>query len=537
VGVQGDCPPVVDVPPVPAAPPPPPPLQQDGERNSPLADLVAAVQRSTLRLATAGGAAHISPDVSRTAHGDQCERRFGLGLADEWREKKQQWCSPVDQGKSLGLPPASIHCFPYSHPHKQGGARGSKPELFCEGENIAIDFSKIRQAREVHDAPKSKPPRGKQYLDFDAGATLASCQRTKHWGKQAPFMPHMALQLGGKRFVAAGELPSSLPRTTIEETPTYLLARDEDCENMFHSSADHLNMFLVGLILGLDFHNLQVVLFDKHTDGPFYDLIGTAFSSSHPLKRPKDYQGVVVFRRLVWHLESPAGIVFPKTGGPTGLMRCHHSTLWHEYRAHILKAFNLWDVPPPAVPRVVITFRRRTAAKNVGRVIANEEDLLEVLNEGDLMSVEAADFGKLAFREQLKLVRGASVLVGAHGAGLMHVVFMAEEGVLVEIHPSYRLDRHFRLAARMAGKVYLPMRTTEPVQCKGSSDSIPVDKAEFRRTMDAALRIARSFDDGASECGLKCDPRILALDPGNDPEYKRLGATKAAPLITKFPCA
>ena len=26
-------------------------------------------------------------------------------------------------------------------------------------------------------------------------------------------------------------------------------------------------------------------------------------------------------------------------------------------------------------------------------------------------------------------------LIGAHGAGLMHVMFMAEEGVLVEIHP------------------------------------------------------------------------------------------------------
>ena len=58
-------------------------------------------------------------------------------------------------------------------------------------------------------------------------------------------------------------------------------------------------------------------------------------------------------------------------------------------------------------------------------------------------------------------------LIGAHGAGLMHVMFMAEEGVLVEIHPSYRLDRHFRLASRMSGKIYLPMRSTFPVECRG----------------------------------------------------------------------
>ena len=59
--------------------------------------------------------------------------------------------------------------------------------------------------------------------------------------------------------------------------------------------------------------------------------------------------------------------------------------------------------------------------------------------------------------------------IGAHGAGLMHVMFMAEEGVLVEIHPSYRLDRHFRLASRMSGKIYLPMRTTGQVSCRGGS--------------------------------------------------------------------
>jgi hypothetical protein len=80
------------------------------------------------------------------------------------------------------------------------------------------------------------------------------------------------------------------------------------------------------------------------------------------------------------------------------------------------------------------------------------------------------------------------------------------------------------------------MRSVDPVSCRGSSDAIPVDSGEFRRTLDAAVRIARQFDDGSAECGLKCDPRILALDKGNDPFYAELGQRKAAPLNTKFPC-
>lgn len=84
----------------------------------------------------------------------------------------------------------------------------------------------------------------------------------------------------------------------------------------------------------------QVVLFDRHFDGPFYDLIQTAFSPTKPLRRIGSYGGGLVrFDRLVWHLESPAGIVFPKVGGPAGLMRCHGSTLWGQFRAHVLQRY------------------------------------------------------------------------------------------------------------------------------------------------------------------------------------------------------
>ena len=33
--------------------------------------------------------------------------------------------------------------------------------------------------------------------------------------------------------------------TQLEETPTYLLARDEDCENSFHSTADFVSAMLL----------------------------------------------------------------------------------------------------------------------------------------------------------------------------------------------------------------------------------------------------------------------------------------------------
>lgn len=60
-------------------------------------------------------------------------------------------------------------------------------------------------------------------------------------------------------------------------------------------------------------------------------------------------------------------------GGPTGLMKCHHSSLWTDFRTHVLRSFNLLDVPPPAIPTILLSFRRRTDRKKVGRVFQDEK--------------------------------------------------------------------------------------------------------------------------------------------------------------------
>ncbi|CAM9404123.1 unnamed protein product [Discosporangium mesarthrocarpum] len=93
----------------------------------------------------------------------------------------------------------------------------------------------------------------------------------------------------------------------------------------------------------------------------------------------------------------------------------------------------------------------------------------------------------------------------------------------------------------MTGKIYLPHRDSNSgdITCKGTSDNIVIPVNSFRSVMDSALRLARSFDDGLSECGLICPPGVLALDSGNDPFYGVPGVhpvKKPARPSTKFPC-
>jgi hypothetical protein len=157
----------------------------------------------------------------------------------------------------------------------------------------------------------------------------------------------------------------------------------------------------------------------------------------------------------------------------------------------------------------------------------------------------------LSFEDQLKLLRNTNILIGIHGAGLMYIMFAAEEAILIEIHPSYRQDRHFRHAARMTDKVfvpflvlslthsfvkiYMPVRATQRETCQGTSDNVVVPMNEFKMALDGAVRIARSFDDGLSECGITCPPGLLALDPRLD-NYYPPGQKKSAPINTFFPC-
>eukprot|EP01038_Epipyxis_sp_PR26KG_P005446 gene5446-7539_t len=447
-----------------------------------------------------------------------CEQRYGMQLITKWKKNEEIWCSNKDP-KDL----SELTCYPLHQTHKKLDGRGS--DLFCVATNFVIDFSKVHGEY----SRGSKPSLGDQYLQFDSGSLTSSCSKTDKF-KSRLFMPHNSLQMNSFQSDV-----KNIKYDKIVDTTTYLLARDEDCENAFHSTADFMNMFLIGNALDTDFSDIQVMLFDKHYDGPYHELIQKAYSTNHPVLRHDYYQKKrVMFKKLIFHLESPAGLIFPKVSRPDPL-RCYDTSLFDSYRRFVLQKFDLLDIKPPDIPTVTLSLRHRTPQKNVGRVLTNEEAVISVLKQGNMMNLNVVDTAKMSYYEQLKLIRGTNVLVGVHGAGLMFIMFAAEEAILVEIHPSYRQDRHFRHASRMTGKIYMPMRTTIRESCSGSSDSITVPIEEFRTTMDGALRIARNFDDGLSECGLICPPEILALDSRLNSFYKN-GERRSQPINTNFPC-
>jgi hypothetical protein len=118
-------------------------------------------------------------------------------------------------------------------------------DTICVAKNIQIDFTK------VHGGIGNKSSKLQNYISFDHGAITGNCKKTakfdmnklhKHMRTtMSSFQDGIPLDATGPSLSSdssnSGNGNGSGSGTYVESTPTYLLIRDEDCENSFHSTA------------------------------------------------------------------------------------------------------------------------------------------------------------------------------------------------------------------------------------------------------------------------------------------------------------
>jgi capsular polysaccharide biosynthesis protein len=92
--------------------------------------------------------------------------------------------------------------------------------------------------------------------------------------------------------------------------------------------------------------------------------------------------------------------------------------------------------------------------------------------------VQDVDFNLLSFSQQVAVDLASDVMVGPHGAGLMHNIFMRDRAALIELFVDGSANnRHFHNLAAWFGRHY-----------EGISISNPIDVPELLAAVETAVK-------------------------------------------------
>jgi EGF domain-specific O-GlcNAc transferase len=205
----------------------------------------------------------------------------------------------------------------------------------------------------------------------------------------------------------------------------------------------------------------QVVLLDQRGEGPFYEL-WNLFTGRPTIK----------FAELPPDL-CDVDLVLPLPGGANTLWLddwnpkpCTFSPLATVFSNRILRHYNIPIEPQTSEPIVVTVIDRKSS-----RVLKGLDSYVQTLRsrfdgQGPSVTIRAVDFAGMSFAEQLKIVRKTDVLVGVHGAGMTHVLFLPPGSAAVEIFPPELVYPVYRNLAKLMGMHYFSAHARKPGEGK-----------------------------------------------------------------------
>ncbi|KAG8161191.1 hypothetical protein KVR01_009455 [Diaporthe batatas] len=219
-------------------------------------------------------------------------------------------------------------------------------------------------------------------------------------------------------------------------------------------------------------HDTQVVVVDDEPEGPLYEL-WSLLTGSHPVRLSAIRDEPDKYEHLVSGLQN---IIVPLPGAANPLWQndwddrdCTTSVNLKVFIDRIKRHYDL-----PAPKKSSSWFKRKLELTLIdrkgSRKLVGADQLLRVIqSKFPEVNAKMVDLGDMSFTEQLKLIQQTDILVGVHGAGLTHTMFMRPgHGAVIEIRPPEMDHKGFKNLAKMMGIHYYTTRG-ELVTGKGKS--------------------------------------------------------------------
>ncbi|KAF2757664.1 hypothetical protein EJ05DRAFT_501191 [Pseudovirgaria hyperparasitica] len=218
---------------------------------------------------------------------------------------------------------------------------------------------------------------------------------------------------------------------------TVVLVKRELPGNLWHSLLEIWSFWLTMDTLGFEAfaqsNDVQVVFVDSHIKMEPYADLWTVFSGGKKPLRMEEYANMNVEKRGYFKQ-----VVIPLSGGSNPIwqgdwekLNCWQSELVKTFSDRVLKTFEVVD---KAITdhNVRITFLDR---KGNRRFVHQDQLLAGIAQKYPDATIDTVDFTEMSFGEQLEVISNTTVLIGVHGAGMTHSIFMPEGSTIIDIMP------------------------------------------------------------------------------------------------------
>lgn len=440
--------------------------------------------------------------------GPTCGDDFGNSLIRRWRETRKTNCAASSTGAGSQSPLNSkIDCFLMRQHHHHGNG-----DNLCLMENVAVNmgiygddsFTRPIIDHYVHTRHAAQP-----YPAFPRGFLAADCNiQSEHWNPRV--MPGWNVDLTTNAFKSLKDFADANTVTCSEwiEHPVLMQERDTFA-NFFHDSEDFVNVFIAMAVLQWKPEDTQLFLMDLYPQGPFWEMWSEVFNQGKAAHTAWDLRNrfgskeakkphYVCFKSLAMGIYGPAA--------PTTICSwdhpCKHTALVRAYSDYVIRGLDLQHLTHYAQSEpskeVVVTYMSRRPSKewpekkycdsensffrcelwenfgprNLGRMVRNDDEVSRALKtlesesfpNGARVRIQTVDFNILTFKEQITVDLQTDIMVGPHGAGLMHNIFMRDRASLIELFvDGSSANRHFHNLAGWYGRKYDGVSISNPI--------------------------------------------------------------------------
>ncbi|XP_058979914.1 EGF domain-specific O-linked N-acetylglucosamine transferase [Musca domestica] len=369
---------------------------------------------------------------------------------------------------------------------------------FCRGRYLMLDF---------RDLPK-RQERIRYHMDvLKEGQIQGYCQLNEtrlksqldHMGALQSWSPELRNFIESKEPISE----SSEQCDMFINTPTFLMKIDATY-NMYHHFCDFFNLYATLFVnqthSSVFDRNTQVIVWETYPyDSPFRDTF-KAFSTN-PVWTLDQVKGKrICFRNVVFPLLPR--MIFGLYYNTPIIQGCEKSGLFRAFSEFILHRLKVPFVAPKN-NKIRITFlSRRTKYRRV----KNEEELLEEISKNEDYIVQKISYEReLTFLQQLEVTRNTDILIGMHGAGLTHLLFLPEWASLFELY-NCEDPNCYKDLARLRGINYITWEERDLVYPEDEGHhpeggahakftNYAFDAKEFARLVDKAAEHVKAHVD------------------------------------------